>query len=198
MLWVWLGLTLQCCCEEAKLSANDSSIWFIPVIVADCSPGIIPTDLHPSLVWCQSTTQTHFSISTQCWSNHTYNSSHGHSALWVNPSRLRPAFQCCSRKMRSPRLEANPLVEMFVIVVTNIWCFSSPRIWWYSNFSFVRKDITIFDIIMVVLIGTEKGWTKCAKDTLSKHHHNPQFLMSVHLTRKALWFVIIFDKSLPP
>ena len=46
----------------------------------------------------------------------------------------------------------------------------------YSNCSiliFVRQDITVFDITTILLISTERGWSKCAKDALSKHYPSP-------------------------
>ena len=46
----------------------------------------------------------------------------------------------------------------------------------YSNFSiskFVRQDIMVFDIITILLISIERGWSKCAKDTPSKHYPSP-------------------------
>ena len=99
--------------------------------------------------------------------------SHTHTLVVApnNPRKFSPRISYFHQFAKVFSLKSFPLYSILHMSVNMLA--SAGR---YSNFSisiFVRQDITVFNIITILLISTERGWSKYAKDALSKHYPSP-------------------------
>ena len=104
-----------------------------------------------------------------------------YSSLWL----IQWATTSQTESLHSSKVVVS--MQPYCVPHSWIWCLLWGPWSRLSCYMFMARSET------VPVISTERGWSKCAKDTLNKH----QFLMSVCLTRKRM-ICGNFDKSLPP
>ena len=94
--WVkcMLARSEQTSCRVAKLLAYHSCLIRIPVVITDCSPGVVQADLNSSFISSCATNQPRFSIIAHI-TNHSCCQKKSQEILWVWMSSTSTCFTPC-------------------------------------------------------------------------------------------------------